>query len=74
VTVSLRVVVVGVDHNLARDALARQLAVATEGHRDEEDLAEPRGLGSGRCPAPIISILISILLLRTSASRDNCGA
>lgn len=44
--VSLRVVVVGVDHDVARDALARRLAVATERYRDHDDLAESRGLPS----------------------------
>src|SRR5215207_211656 len=44
VTVSSRVVVVCVDHDLTPDALDRQLAVTTERHRDNHDIAESRGL------------------------------
>jgi hypothetical protein len=49
VAVALRVVVAGVDHDLARGSFGRQLAVATEGHRHDDHVAKPFCLGSGRC-------------------------
>lgn len=49
--VALRVVVVGVQHDLAGEGLGRQLAVAAEGDRQQQQVAEAGGLLHAADPA-----------------------
>src|SRR6187455_818438 len=44
VTVALRVVVDRIDHELAIECVGRHLAIAAKRDRDDDDVAEPRGV------------------------------
>jgi hypothetical protein len=59
VAVPPRVVVVGVDHDLARDGVARHFAVAAHGNRYDDHLAEARRVRDRRCLPPFAELLES---------------